>query len=154
MDICRELHQAWCEASQTPLPFDHWRQHAWEEWLRYVMPAIKASEWPKTTPAELLRVSLAVRKRMTRSKPEIAIAMFKFRRVTGSPDECVEDWTHEKASLRPRPQYPEAKRDVLRATGRADAPEPQEPRLSGELLDNALKQLRASVGSRRNPEAK
>lgn len=146
MDIIDRLHATWCREANTPLPLDGFRRHAWEEWFRYIGPAIAASEWPKTTPEQLLELVVVSRRKAYRSRPEIAVAMLKFPKITGSPDTCFEDWAHEMASRRPRPSYTPGKADAMRATGRPDEPPAAEARLSGDVLKGALEQLRASVG--------
>ena len=133
-DITRELHAVWCRECRVPVPYDAWRCQAWEDWLRYVLPAIRDSEWPKTTPEALLITVLSVRRNMARGKPEIWRAWTALRKITGRPDECVETWCAAMAEARPRPQFSAGKADVLRATGRPDEPEPEPAKPAREVI--------------------
>lgn len=128
----RVLHEVWCREAGVRLPWGWDRECAWAEWLRYVIPAIRDSEHPQTTPEQLLVTVLRRRKRLAADKPAILRAWLRFQKVTGNPDQCVEDWAEEMAESRPRPRFSQAKAEVLRRPA-ARRPRPAGPKASFQL---------------------
>ena len=143
--LTQELHAAWCRETGVSVPWSFDREFAWADWLRYVQPAIAASEWPETTPIQLLVAVLRRRKRLSADKPEIRRAWLRFQKITGQPAQCVEDWAEHMAELRTPPTHSQAKAEVLRATGRPDAPSLPEPRMAAEVAYSMLAKLRQAA---------
>jgi hypothetical protein len=147
--IPRRLHDIWCRESGISLPYGFDRECAWAEWLKYVTPAIRNSEWPDTDPQRLLLLVMRRRRRKAATKPEIIKAWLAFGKVTRNPDQCVEEWAEDMAESRPRTSHPPAKQEVLAATGRPTEPPAPEPRPTQDIISGFLTQLRQIVGPRK-----
>ena len=141
----RALHDLYCHHTGIHVPWSMSRHYLWEVWAHQVALELEGSDWPKSTPAEVLVNVIERRKRITRDKIEIRRAWLNFGRITRSPEECIEQYAEEMAERRPRPQYSPNKASVLRATGRPDAPEPPAAKPAAAAIDAALQALRAAV---------
>ena len=146
----QRLHQLWCDLRGVPLPASPFHLMGWEDWLRHML-----IEVPRTgievTPEDLLRTVILRRIRMYKEKPAILSAMLKISRVQRA-DECLEEFLEDRAERRPRPAYPAAKAEVLRATGRPDSPDLPAPRMARDVILSNLDKLRDAAGMKPKPE--
>lgn len=144
-----ELHAVWGAATGYRVPYTLQTGYRWELWQEAVRRGLAASDWPQTTPVELLRAVVRYRRAKARDNPRVLSAWVSLRKITQYPEECLEDFAYDHAERRNRPTGIETtdKARVLRATGRRLSPPAPAPKSAEQILRESalLAQLKAST---------
>lgn len=121
------LHLAYCQGTGMALPLDAAREMQWYEvWRR----GIRAQDV-----RELIRLM------KWKKRNDQPVRSLTFRNFVGNADYLEEDIAEMRARQRSAPREQTEKSDraaVLKASGRASAPEPPQGRPVGAVLDEAL----------------
>lgn len=120
------LHQAFCEATGRALPLNPAFERWWFDALRYDI-----------TPA-MVRTVMASRMSREYSSPTLRFHCLSLKCLIGDDQRLAQfvDEAAQLAALRRKKLFAPGKAQALRATGRADEPEPARARHVGEIFEN------------------